>query len=212
MQPETIKLMGGTLSVDFANSTDWTAGGESIEAEDALLEPDAVERWGRRLGVFGAPAAGDDASADGGPAAGDHSSTARGDAAARELAELRRLRPLLRSVLIAAAGGEAAPPAALDAVMRTYAEAVAAARLAEHGGVYRLDWAPDDLRRVRYAVVADALALLADAERLGRVHVCPGRNCGWLFLNTSGRRRWCSMQTCGSRAKMRAMYARRHAA
>ena len=30
-----------------------------------------------------------------------------------------------------------------------------------------------------------------------------------LFLDTSGRRRWCSMDTCGSRAKMRAMYARR---
>jgi predicted RNA-binding Zn ribbon-like protein len=60
-------------------------------------------------------------------------------------------------------------------------------------------------------VAADAVALLADAQLLARVHRCPGRNCGWLFLDTSGRRRWCSMATCGSRAKMRAMYARRRA-
>jgi predicted RNA-binding Zn ribbon-like protein len=186
--PETIKLMGGALCLDFANSTDWTADGEPIEAEDALLEPDAVERWGRRVGVTS------------------------GGGGARELAALRRLRRPLRALLIAAAAGEPAPPAARDEVMRTFAEAVCAADLAAREGAYGLDWPAADPRRVRFTVVADAIALLADAERLARVHVCPGRDCGWLFLNTSGRRRWCSMQTCGSRAKMRALYARRRAA
>jgi predicted RNA-binding Zn ribbon-like protein len=60
--------------------------------------------------------------------------------------------------------------------------------------------------------VADAVALLADPERLARVRQCPGRNCGWVFLDVSGRRHWCSMATCGSRAKMRRMYARRRGA
>jgi predicted RNA-binding Zn ribbon-like protein len=34
-----------------------------------------------------------------------------------------------------------------------------------------------------------------------RLHACP--RCGWLFVDTSrgGRRRWCSMQTCGNREK-----------
>ena len=40
----------------------------------------------------------------------------------------------------------------------------------------------------------------------------PGRRCGWLFLDTSGRRRWCSMTTCGSRVKMRRLYERRRQA
>lgn len=35
---------------------------------------------------------------------------------------------------------------------------------------------------------------------------CPGRQCGWLFLNR-GNRRWCIMATCGNREK-----ARRHSA
>src|SRR6188472_3709879 len=103
--PETIKLQGGALSLEFANSTDWTEDGESIEVEDALVEPDSLERWGRRL-------LGSDVC--GGPA---------------ELAAARELRPALRAVLIAAAHGETPDPAAHDLLMRTYAEAAATARL-----------------------------------------------------------------------------------
>jgi predicted RNA-binding Zn ribbon-like protein len=184
--PETIKLQGGALSLDFANSADWTEDGEPIE--DALVEPDSLERWGRRL--LDAPVRAGEA----------------------ELAAARELRPALRAVLIAAAQGEMPEPAASGLVMRTYAEAAAAAHLTARDGAYVLDWPDDDPRKVRFAVTADAISLLADADRLARIHVCPGRNCGWLFLNKSGRQRWCSMQTCGSRAKMRAMYARRQAA
>ncbi len=183
--PETIKLQGGALSLDFANSADWTEDGDPIE--DALVEPDSLERWGRRVGI-------------------------EAPAGAVELAAARELRPALRAVLIAAAHGEEPDPAARVLLLRTYADAAAAARLTPRDGAYVLDWPDDDPRRVRFAVTADAIALLADADRLQRVHVCPGRNCGWLFLNRSGRQRWCSMQTCGSRAKMRAMYARRQAA
>jgi predicted RNA-binding Zn ribbon-like protein len=48
-------------------------------------------------------------------------------------------------------------------------------------------------------------ALLASTD-LGTVGRCPGSDCGWLFLDTRGRRRWCTMAVCGNREK-----ARRHA-
>ena len=64
---------------------------------------------------------------------------------------------------------------------------------------------------MRFAVAADAVSLLADPTRMARLHRCPGRDCGWVFLDMSGRRRWCSMATCGSREKMRRMYARKRA-
>jgi predicted RNA-binding Zn ribbon-like protein len=45
------------------------------------------------------------------------------------------------------------------------------------------------------------------ATDVGAVRACPGHDCGWLFLDPHGRRRWCTMAVCGNRAK-----ARRHAA
>jgi predicted RNA-binding Zn ribbon-like protein len=34
----------------------------------------------------------------------------------------------------------------------------------------------------------------------------PRLDCGWLFIDASGR--WCSMETCGSRATMRRLRSR----
>jgi predicted RNA-binding Zn ribbon-like protein len=186
-KPETIKLLGGRLCLDFANTVDWAADGEPI-AEDVLVAPDWLARWGHRMGL---------------PAA-------EGDAG--ELACARALRAALYATFAALSDGADPPAAALERIARDHAEAAAAGRLSPHDGAWRLDWDAADARRIRFAVVLDAIALLADPERLARVHRCPGRNCGWLFLDTSGRRRWCSMQTCGSREKMRRLYARRHAA
>jgi predicted RNA-binding Zn ribbon-like protein len=186
--PETISLLGGVLCLDFANSVDWTASGEPIGREEALSEPDALARWGRRMGIA-TPATG-----------------------ALELAAALELRGALYATFAAVAGGEPPPADALEVIAVDHAEAAAAGRLAERDGAWRLEWPPDEPRRVRFEVLADALALLADPARLARVSRCPGRDCGWLFLDTSGRRHWCSMQTCGSRAKMRRLYARRRSA
>ena len=49
-------------------------------------------------------------------------------------------------------------------------------------------------------------ASFLDSADLSRVGRCPGTDCGWLFLDPRGRRRWCTMAVCGNRAK-----ARRHA-
>jgi predicted RNA-binding Zn ribbon-like protein len=186
--PESIKLQGGALSVDFANSVDWTEDEEEIADTDALLEPDSLDRWGARLGVAGGA---------GGPG---------------ELPSARGLRTALHHLFSALAREQEPDEDALALLRDTYAEAVAAGRLArrEDGG-FALDWRDDEPCRVRFAVAADAIALLGDPARSARLHRCPGRNCGWIFLDTSGRRRWCSMATCGSREKMRRMYARQRA-
>jgi predicted RNA-binding Zn ribbon-like protein len=59
--------------------------------------------------------------------------------------------------------------------------------------------------------VQSAIALLT-TDDLSRVHQCPGANdCGWLFYDISknGSRRWCSMEGCGSRVKMRQQYKKK---
>jgi predicted RNA-binding Zn ribbon-like protein len=47
----------------------------------------------------------------------------------------------------------------------------------------------------------------------GRVHMCSGPNCAWIFIDSSkaGRRRWCDMSTCGNDAKAKRFYLAKRA-
>ncbi|HCA85446.1 MAG TPA: hypothetical protein DEQ61_08115, partial [Streptomyces sp.] len=60
-------------------------------------------------------------------------------------------------------------------------------------------------------VAAAIAAATADGSWL-RLKACEADNCRWAYYDRSpaGRSRWCTMQVCGSRAKMRA-YRRRGA-
>lgn len=62
-------------------------------------------------------------------------------------------------------------------------------------------------------IAASALAILSDPRERARVKLCPGHDCGWLFLDETknARRTWCRMETCGNRAKAARHYARRMA-
>jgi hypothetical protein len=72
----------------------------------------------------------------------------------------------------------------------------------EGGPVWEL---PKDLELPLHNVALLAGELLTGSSR-EYVRTCP--SCGWLFLDARGRRRWCSMATCGNRAKVRAHAAR----
>ncbi|MGA2136792.1 MAG: CGNR zinc finger domain-containing protein [Bryobacteraceae bacterium] len=63
---------------------------------------------------------------------------------------------------------------------------------------------PESLDRVLWPVALSAAELLT-SDDLAAIRECPGPDCGWLFLDTSRnrRRRWCDMQDCGNRAKVR---------
>ncbi|WP_431040521.1 CGNR zinc finger domain-containing protein [Streptomyces sp. P1-3] len=56
------------------------------------------------------------------------------------------------------------------------------------------------LRLPLLATARSAAEVLADPQRF-TIRACPSPDCGWLFLNSSGRRRWCSLATCGSHQK-----------
>jgi predicted RNA-binding Zn ribbon-like protein len=190
--PDTIRLWGGALCLDLANSVDWSDTDEPRGGEtDALREPDDVVRWGRRLGIV---------------------TEAAPEVSKDELAACHALRTAVHATFAAIARGAEPPATALHTLTTTHAEAAAAGQLVRHTHGWALGWPPADARQVRFAAAVDAVALLRDPARLARVRRCPGRGCGWLFLDASGRRRWCSMETCGSRAKMRRLYERRRSA
>lgn len=188
--PETIHLWGQTLCLDYANSVDWSPEDEHVDPQqtDVLRTEDLLGRWGRRLDLLS-----DDAEA----------------ASEAELSRARALRDAAHRFFCSISRDQEPNEEDLDVLWSNYAEAVGHASLLAGGDFYKLDWLARDPRSVRYAVANDAIALLQDPSRLKRVSRCPGRDCGWLFLNTSGRRRWCSMSTCGSRDKMRRLHQRR---
>lgn len=102
----------------------------------------------------------------------------------------------------------------LYACLTDPADARAFAAVAEHvrgaarESVFRLGadglghWYPTPaagLRAPLLAVARSAGDLLADPRRF-TVCACTGPRCGWLFLDHSGRRRFCSPATCGETA------------
>jgi predicted RNA-binding Zn ribbon-like protein len=58
-------------------------------------------------------------------------------------------------------------------------------------------------------IARDAVRLFGP-EAGGRIRECSAEDCAYVYLDTSrsGNRRWCSMQRCGNRAKVRAHRAR----
>ncbi|MGC5019162.1 BTAD domain-containing putative transcriptional regulator [Micromonospora sp. DT47] len=87
---------------------------------------------------------------------------------------------------------------AFDDVAR-YAEDAAKVLVFRRDADGRGRWCPDlaaGLRLPVHAAAWSAAELLADPRRL-TVRVCPDERCGWLFLDESGLRRWCSLATCG---------------
>jgi predicted RNA-binding Zn ribbon-like protein len=59
--------------------------------------------------------------------------------------------------------------------------------------------------------VAQSAAELLTSPMLGRVKVCAGEGCGWVFLDESrnGSRRWCDSRDCGNRERVRRYLARK---
>ncbi len=129
------------------------------------------------------------------------------DRAAGVLREARRLRGDLYQALTSAGSDRA------DREIARWAhEARAAQRLertADHGMAWR--FGRDHPVRLPLLAAASAAADLLTAPDRRAVHACPGLECGWLFLDPRGRRKWCVMAVCGNRAKARA-HAQRRAA
>ena len=95
---------------------------------------------------------------------------------------------------------------------RALHEALPHLRVARRGGGYAWDWAEDGgepLQAPLRPIARSAAELLTSAD-LGRVRECDGATCTWLFLDQSRNRsrRWCSMESCGNRAKARRHYHR----
>ena len=124
---------------------------------------------------------------------------------ARQRSTLGQLRALRRCVYYAMID----PLVPLDPIHAYVVRAVERSSYRQVGPVQKLQ-AP-----FSPTVVLDRVALEVNhlLETYGReaVGLCNSEACGWVFLDPSHRRRWCTMAICGNRAKARRFAERRRA-
>lgn len=172
------EFLAGRIALDFCNSLSPT---KRETLRDRILKPAGFASWARRAGV----------ATDRPPSP-------------RTLARLHRLRAALIGIFHALAEDRAPRQADLTLLNAELAEARTAERLVQSKNRYVIaDAAPAAIDRLRHLIARDAGDLLTgDPRRLKR---CPAHDCLWLFHDDSKNlsRRWCAMDDCGTKDKVR---------
>ncbi|WP_406225391.1 CGNR zinc finger domain-containing protein [Streptomyces anulatus] len=179
-----------------------TGGPGSLAYFEVLHEPADLVRWAEESRLPDGLGPGDGPGSGPGPAL---------VVSAGEVADARDLRDALWR--LAEGHVEGAPPGPDDLATLNDAAAhpLLVARLTAGGD---REWAPGGTGAGLLSTVArDAVELFTGAFA-HRIRTCGAHGCRLLFVDTSrpGRRRWCSMERCGNRHKVRAHRARLTAA
>ena len=169
--------VSGEVTLELCNTA--AGWGEREPKKDYLAGYDELVVWARESGLVEREAA-------------EWLRAEAASAPAAAKAVLARAIELRENVYATALGGDGWSVVALEAE-----RAAAEARLTPQGWVL-----PERLDLPVLAAARRAADFLLSPRR-SAVRACPGRRCGWLFLDPSGRRRWCSMATCGNREKQR---------
>jgi predicted RNA-binding Zn ribbon-like protein len=193
-----LSLLGGHVSLDFTNTVDWRG---RAQPHEYLTSYGVLLRWAAHVGLLTAAE----------QAALSRAADTAPDESDRLLATTLELREAFYRLLVAhtrGMPGQSADLAALNAVLRRFplpGEIVAS------GSAYAWKCAtPDGGLGRPVALLARGAAEFMVSPELRRLRLCEGTDCGWLFLDVSPnrRRRWCSMEGCGNRAKARRHYQR----
>ncbi|MDX6725559.1 MAG: hypothetical protein QOK49_364 [Baekduia sp.] len=174
---------GGRPAVDFVN----TRRERWRRCAETLVTPGDLAAWLVQAGVMDEPA----------------------PVPMAVLGAARDLREAIDALLVAAIDGSAPSAEAMALVDDWLVFAGARPQLVGgRGGVPLLtERAPaDSPRRALGMIALDAATMLGTGQR-DRIRICASPTCSARFFDRSpaGRRRWCSMRTCGNEAK-----ARRH--
>jgi predicted RNA-binding Zn ribbon-like protein len=202
--PHAFELSGGRLCLDFANTASNVRGPH--EREHLHGYPDLLS-WARQAGVLSEAQCRRLAA-----------EARRRPAEARDaFRQAIELREALYRTFLAFAQDREPPRADLERLSVWLGKALAHRRIARTPGAgccgFTWEDVPGALDAMLWPVAASAAELLVAGADLPRVRVCglfASQECGWLFLDeTKNRtRRWCSMESCGNRAKARRHYQR----
>ncbi len=185
-------MIGGNAALDFVN----TVSRWRDEPTDQLGDASGFARWVRVAGLLDD----DDQKVLEAEISGDPK------IAAAFYKDAARLREAMYRIFTAAASGERASDEDLETLNRWQVRAAKHCQIQHEGGVFRrrcTEDAPAQERAMR--VIFDAAEDLLLNGRLDRLRTCGGDHCEWMFLDLSknGKRRWCSMATCGNEHKVK---------
>ncbi|MEU8243429.1 ABATE domain-containing protein [Actinoplanes missouriensis] len=191
-------LYGGNTCLDFANTVD--ARGADPREEHLHDYADLV-RWAAYANLLDEPATRHLRTL----------ATARPQAAQASFAAALTLREAIFRVFAGLHAGTPPAPADLTLIQQGYAAALSTARLEQRGDQFVWTLPADHLHRAWWPAAVAAAKLLTTGP-VTRVKVCASTGgCRGLFLDTSknNSRRWCSMDDCGTEAKIRRQATRR---
>jgi predicted RNA-binding Zn ribbon-like protein len=190
--------LGGRPALDFAN----TLRERWRRRVETLVTPDDLEGWLIQAELL---------PADWRPNRGGGRRRRLNE---QVLREARELREAIDACVAATVAGDRLDPAAVTTIDDWLIHAGTRPRLSTDadGRAVLGERAPaDSPRRALGTIALDAATMLAAPGQPGRIRICAADDCSARFYDRSpaGRRRWCSMQTCGNAAKVRAHRARR---
>jgi len=190
------ELSGGALCLDFANT--WED--RSRQETDKLGGYPALVAFVMQAGCLDRGDASDLIEA------GAMIGAARSEAVWKEALELREA---VYRIFSATAGRREFAAAELDRLNAALAIARAGQQLQQDEGQFRWTRASTELASPLWPIALSAAELLT-SDDLERIRECNANSCNWLFLDRSRNRsrRWCSMDSCGNRAKARRHYKR----
>jgi predicted RNA-binding Zn ribbon-like protein len=186
------------LCIRFVNTLNWRL---SAHPEEGLKDYVDLISWSRRARVW-----------NGGTARRLISKSADARRKADSVhAQSIRLRETIYRIFVEAGKSRKPRSEDLKVLSLFFQRALSRLRIVPKAGRYRLTWkdSEDEPVGVLWPIVQSAVDLLISPE-FSQVRMCPGKGCGWLFVDKSrnGMRKWCDMKDCGNREKARRHYQR----
>lgn len=194
---ETLELVGGALCLDFANTVNSRVNTE----HDYLSQYTDLVGWAIKIGLLSPTLA----------SQLQKRAKQNAEEARAVLEQGRSIRELLYRLFSTTAEGAEPDKKDKAIFVETYGKAVSHGQLSKEDTHYRTTWKLDESFDTLLWPIVHSAGELLFSEELAHVKECP--SCGWLFLDTSKNqsRRWCSMNTCGARDKMRRYHKKQRA-
>ena len=205
-----MKLIGGRLCLDFVNTVDGRKNdsarrkSQSVNSQvlgDKLGDYSDLVRWSQHSGIVTATEAG-----------------RLIQESKRKAAEARavfgraiELREALHRIFQATVTRRMPQSVDLETVNDELLKARNHERLISTEKGFRWEWIGKEasLDRMLWSIAHSGVEFLIKGD-LSRLRECGGKECGWLFEDTSRNRsrQWCHMQDCGNLAKVRSFRTR----